>query len=583
MVRHAKNSYTSRMNCSIDSAESSSRNSVVPPGLFQATPTHRMKRLTSKTRASCIAFIQLRFVPRSLPAILAGLALMLSACSTPTVSAPPTHEGEPPDMDLTGNWLVTLTSPSGISVEDISLNFVQNGSQLTGTWQNPQVPETRMVSGRLSGLDLQFSFPYKEGDETRSVEVLAQVKGDEITGVADFKDQAGRTVATFQLASQRAEIPVAAAPTATTEHQVRSEPLSPEEARDLLQAELDRLRQEDDFPGAVASVVTSGEPAVTVATGLADKEYDVHMTTDARMPTGSVGKTFVAALVLKLTDDGVLELDAPISQWLDDRPWFSRLPNAKDITIRMLLNHSSGIPDYVGDPRFIEDVRSQATSANPDLNSAYTPEELIGYVLDQPPLFPAGHGYAYSDTGYILLGLVIEKATGVSYYALLQDQFLTPLNLANTVPADRRDLAGIVPGYLPADNQLGLPTKAVEDGELVFNPTSEWTGGGLISNAADLARWASLLYQGEAMRAPYLEEMLNSVSEGNAQYGLGVSISKTALGVSYGHAGEFPGYRTDIAYFPEYDLAIAIQVNTEAGVDPGRYIIDLAKSLVFQS
>ncbi len=141
---------------------------------------------------------------------------------------------------------------------------------------------------------------------------------------------------------------------------------------------------------------------------------------------------------------------------------------------------------------------------------------------------------------------------------------------------------GVVPGYLPEDNALGLPTKTVQKNELVFDPSSEWTGGGVISSVADLARWASLLYQGEAMVHPYLEAMVSSRSEENSNYGLGVSISKTRMGVSYGHTGQFPGYRTSIAYFPEQNLAIAVQVNTEVVADTGRYITRLVEALVFE-
>lgn len=522
---------------------------------------------------------------RQLAAILVLFVLVTvaSSCTVERDSSMETPNSPEPSKDVAGIWQVTLSSTSGgRMVPGIILILDQDNNLIEGTWRNPRAPAVRAVEGRVVGRQVSFSFSFKEQGEDRLVEVTAAAEDDDLKGIADFKNSEGRVLASFQLIGYHVGDYLTGELHQRAERKKRATPVTPQQAETLLQTELNRLQKEEGFPGAVAAVVIGDQSAIVVATGFADREAKIAMPADALMPAGSVGKTFVAALVLDLVADGLMHLDDPISVWLRNETWFERLPNSSDITVRMLLNHSSGLPDHVDDRDFVTDVRAHSQTSDHDHSFIFSPSKLIGYVLDEAPFFPAGHGYHYSDTGYILLGLIIEKAAGESYYQLLRSRFLEPLELPNTHPANRRDISGVVPGYLPEDNALGLPTKTVLNNELVFDPSSEWTGGGVISNVADLARWASLLYQGEAMVHPYLEEMLSSSSEDNSNYGLGVSISETRMGVAYGHAGQFPGYRTSIAYYPEQQLAIAVQVNTDVGADTGRYITRLVEALVFQ-
>jgi D-alanyl-D-alanine carboxypeptidase len=271
--------------------------------------------------------------------------------------------------------------------------------------------------------------------------------------------------------------------------------------------------------------------------------------------------------------DGTLDLDAKISRWLGDEPWFDRLPNGDTITLRHLLNHSSGLIDHVFNPDSgFQAYAKEVMSSGGELD--FDPHDLVRFVLDRPPLFPAGEGYRYTDTGYILVGLIIEKATDSTYYEQLQKRLLQPLRLQRTVPQNTRRVPGIVQGYGYASSQLfGLPVRVVEDGAFVFDPSLEWTGGGLVSNPLDLVHWAKLLYEGEAMEGDYLERLLKSVSpsgEGKDDagrplgYGLGVAIMQTPYGTAYGHGGFFPGYNSQVAYFPDYGVAVAMQINTDA-------------------
>jgi D-alanyl-D-alanine carboxypeptidase len=320
-------------------------------------------------------------------------------------------------------------------------------------------------------------------------------------------------------------------------------------------------------------------PIAVAAAGFADVERRIPISPDAKFLSGSIGKSFVAALVLDLTNDGYLSLDDRIEKWLGAAPWFDRLPNAHDITVRMLLNHSSGIPDHLFTTRFLRAILQKRYFGDP--LSPFTPAQLIALVLGQEPLFPAGTGFHYTDTGYILLGLIIESATGRSYYDLLRERVLGPLRLGLTVPADRLEIPGLVSGY---HRWLSpLPSKVTDEkGILLLDPRSEWTGGGLATNPADLVSWAQQLYEGRAFKWHYLELLKESPNPVRGRpfvtaYGLGLFIYTTPLGEAYGHSGWFPGYSGSMLYFPASRLAVSFQTNTDRAGNSIDYLIELAK------
>ena len=334
------------------------------------------------------------------------------------------------------------------------------------------------------------------------------------------------------------------------------------------QSALDAFQEQYGFPGATAAYVLQDGTVGSAATGVADIEAGTLMTVQSRMLSASIGKTFVGATAVALASEGILDLDIPVSRWLGDLQWFTRLPNHDTITLRHLLTHSSGLPDHVHLDSFAIDVsRNWRENDNP-----FPPESLISFILDLPPLFEAGEGWAYTDTGYILIGLVIEKATGRSYYDEIKERFLIPLGLTLTTPADRRFLPGLAAGYMAADNTFGFPRKTTTaDGAMVWHPGLEWTGGGLVSNSRDLALWGSALFGGNAMSGSYLDELLNSVpispDTPDIQYGAGVGIYRTdPFGPVYGHGGWAPGYSSSLRYYPDHGIAIAFQINTDIGI-----------------
>jgi len=204
----------------------------------------------------------------------------------------------------------------------------------------------------------------------------------------------------------------------------------------------------------------------------------------------------------------------------------------------------------------------------------WRPEELIFYVLDEEASFPAGDGWEYSDTNFILLGMIMEEITDRPCYELIQERFLGPLGLENTVPSDSRDIPGLIQGYAgPANPFGGTDEVLLPDGRFVINPQFEWAGGGFASTPTDLARWARALYTGQAFDPSLLPLMLDGVPArlgSESRYGLGVILTDTPAGPAQGHSGFFPGYLTEMAYFPELDVAVALQVNTSVGRALGR-------------
>jgi D-alanyl-D-alanine carboxypeptidase len=334
-----------------------------------------------------------------------------------------------------------------------------------------------------------------------------------------------------------------------------------------LQAKLDEWHKAGSFPGATFGVVLANGESFGLAVGFSDRETKTAMMPTDRMLAGSVGKTFAAATALQLIKEGKISLDDKVEKYLGREPWFSRLPNAKDITVRQLMNHTSGLVRYEFKEQFTKDL-----TANPE--KVWKPAELVAYLLDEKPPFEAGKGWDYSDTNYIVLGMIIEKVTGRKFYDEANRRLLKPLKLTNTIPQDGPRLKGVVQGYAGPSNPFGGKDAMIEDGKFVVNPQFEWTGGGYASTAQDLARWAKMIYEGKAFSPDLLPQVLDGFSAPmlgrETKYGLGVIIRKTPAGTSYGHSGFFPGYMTDIMYFPERKVAVAVQVNTSVGRSLGK-------------
>ncbi|MCK6447429.1 MAG: beta-lactamase family protein [Planctomycetes bacterium] len=339
----------------------------------------------------------------------------------------------------------------------------------------------------------------------------------------------------------------------------RAAAASEDARRATLQAKFDELVRAANFPGANVAFAWSDGRELALSSGSADRETQRALTPRDRMFTGSAGKTFFAALALELVAAEKLELDAPISRWLGTEPWIARLPNAKSITVRMLMNHTSGLVRYELDERFTADL-----AANPD--RVWSIEERLKYLFDTTAPFEAGKGWDYSDTNYIVLGALLEKLCERSLYDEVRARFLEPLALADTEPATRRDLTRCAQGYAGAHDPLRIPDRVFADGRYAVNPQFEWTGGGFVTTARDLARWSRALYGGDVLDANSLARMQTAVDAPglgrNVKYGLGVIVRETPHGRTLGHSGFFPGYVTEMGWLVDAKLAFALQVNS---------------------
>jgi D-alanyl-D-alanine carboxypeptidase len=299
---------------------------------------------------------------------------------------------------------------------------------------------------------------------------------------------------------------------------------------------------------------------MVVAVGLADRDLRLPMTEQALLHAGSVGKTFFAALVLQLVGEGRFELDDRVSRYLGTESWYAAIPNAETITVRMLLNHTSGIPEYGSD--FM-------ASLIRDPGRVRAPLDAVKSVAGAKPAFPAGTAFKYSDVNYQLLQLLAERVTGRPAAMEIQRLVLEPHRLADVVPADRKAIQGLVPGYAGASSFMGFDA-VMKDGHLILDPAFEGGGGGFVTNAGDLARWMPLFTEGKAFPAHLLPDVLRGVPAGqldvgkDAQSGLGVEIVQTPLGLAYGHGGFFPGYLSLVLWYPDVGIALAIQVNSSA-------------------
>jgi len=316
---------------------------------------------------------------------------------------------------------------------------------------------------------------------------------------------------------------------------------------------------------------------LALATGLSDTALHRTMRPTDRMLAGSVGKMFFAALALQLVGEGRLDLDAPIARWLGDSPWFDSLPNARSITIRQLMQHTSGLVRYEFNPRFVADLRA-------DPYRRYTPVDELRYLFGTDAAFAAGTGWDYSDTNYIVLAMVLERILGGTAYEAIQRRIIEPLGLGGTIPSDRPDLSGLAQGYAGPQNPFGDFDAVLVDGRFVLNPQFEWAGGGYASTAADLARLAGAWYEGRLFDSTLVAQAVDGVPAPmlgpTARYGLGVIVRETPLGVTWGHSGYFPGYLTEVRYYPRQRVAIALQLNQNAPRrGPGGIVQALAVAL----
>ena len=297
--------------------------------------------------------------------------------------------------------------------------------------------------------------------------------------------------------------------------------------------------------GFSVSILQDGRPLLDKSYGKASVELDVPTPTGAVYEIASDAKPFTAAAILRLAGRGKLTLEDPVSRHLPDA-----LPAGVGdrITLRQLLSHTSGIPDFSNNPAF----EALSTQRVP-------PEAVLALVRDDALLFEPGAAQAYSNTGYLLLAMVVGKVAGVPWGEFIEREFFAPLGMADSRDSIDREIV----------EDLAVPYELV-DGTLVRAPyhAHELVHGnaGLRSSARDMATWANALHTGKVLPpALYREMHAPQVLPGGTAlpYALGMVVSGQILGhASLFHGGTFPGYMSHSAYLPAHRLAIAVLTNT---------------------
>ncbi|MEU0571910.1 serine hydrolase domain-containing protein [Nonomuraea sp. NPDC005983] len=307
---------------------------------------------------------------------------------------------------------------------------------------------------------------------------------------------------------------------------------------DVAQRALNDLVTGGEFPGALAAVRERDGRSRDYTAGVGDLASRAKVPVNGKVRIASITKTFTAAVVLRLAGEGKVELDAPVEKYLPNVVRGSG-NDGRLITVRQLLQHTSGMPEH---------GKAIAGTFFESQHRYFEPRELVDLALTQKPLFAAGKGWSYSNTGYVLLGLMVQKVTGRPIGVEITDRIITPLGLRDTYwpSAGEQKIRGAHPSAYKS--KTGKP-----GGELVdvseMDPSRGWAAGQLVSTPRDLNRFLSALLGGKLLKPAMLEQMKRTVSVPGAPqgWGYGLGLTKTPLscgGLAWGHTGDVGGYST---------------------------------------
>ncbi|MEU9609024.1 serine hydrolase domain-containing protein [Streptomyces sp. NPDC048057] len=301
-------------------------------------------------------------------------------------------------------------------------------------------------------------------------------------------------------------------------------------------------------PGALARV-TTGEGRWSGGAGVADLDTGRPRLAGDRFRVGSLTKTFTATVLLQLDAEGVLSIDDSVERWLPGVVR-GRGHDGRKVSLRQLLNHTSGIFNYNRDAGFLAEFTGEAFLKN--RYKGATPEQLVRIGLAHPPEFPPGTGWSYSDTNYVLAGMVIERATGRSYASQVERRVIRPLELRSTsVPGTSPAIPG--PHSRHYSKLYSEDSGAAIHDVTEFDPSVAGAAGQIISTAGDLNRFYAALLAGDLLPARQMKAMLTGVpiKDGGhgrtapgavATYGLGLRSDTLPCGVTvWGHGGQVPG------------------------------------------
>jgi len=317
--------------------------------------------------------------------------------------------------------------------------------------------------------------------------------------------------------------------------------LPPQDKLDALDKQVQEFLVAQNIPGGLVALASKGEILHIKPYGLANVELSAPVTEKTVFEIGSISKQFVAAAALLMAEEGKLDLDDPIHKYLAYLPseWMG-------VTIKQLLNHTSGIPDY-------EEIRSYDA-----YRYRMTPEEVIKIAQSRPVDFEPGQGWYYSNTGYYLASMVLERIDGLPLGKILDTRIFGPLGMNQTRLADPE---AIIP-HRAAGYWVNKVNTLINR-----NPTetsSTLGAGGLLSNAGDLAKWDAALYGTDFLSAASKATMWTPAILPNGEntgYALGWAVTPYKERASQHHSGQVAGFTAFFDRFPDQELAVIIFLN----------------------
>lgn len=352
-------------------------------------------------------------------------------------------------------------------------------------------------------------------------------------------------------------------------------------------ARLARLAQQAADTGSLGVIVRvdSGDGApVEIAQQAAWTEADHRIAADDRFRVGSNTKTVTATLVLQQVAEKRISLDDTVEKWLP-----GLVEGGQNITVRMLLNHTSGLGDFLLTPEFLLSLTGQE-------ERTWTPEELLAVTPEQDPPTEPGETYSYSNANYEALGLILEKATGTGLAELIEKRITGPLGMEDSFLAtsadwntdgtavettgthhvtgyepDSKRLRAILSGTVDLPEGVGFtgPERSEDTVDTsAIDPSWSWAAGGMVSTAQDWQRFLTALISGELLPEAQMRQMRTTVDapEEGGGYGLGLMRVDTSCGTVWGHTGGLPGYSSEIYTDPSGRRSVAVLTSTNFGI-----------------
>jgi D-alanyl-D-alanine carboxypeptidase len=310
-----------------------------------------------------------------------------------------------------------------------------------------------------------------------------------------------------------------------------------------LQVTLDSMRNVMNLKGISSSVTIPGQGTWFGVSGVSHQ--GVNISKNMYLGIASNTKTFMSVLVLKLREQNLLNLDDSIYHWIDNYQYID-----STITIRQLLNHTSGIYDVTTKPGYADSILS-----NP--NRIWTTQELLVRFLSSP-YFPKGQGFQYSNTNYLLLGLIVKAITNSDVSSKIRQLILNPLNLSNTFFAVEES----VPDTIAHPWANGVDINGTPRTSLL---SSAWSAGAMYSNSENMTRWYQLLFGNQVLNAGSMSQMLTFTPQSGLSYGLGVIRYVISGRVLFGHSGSIRGYTSSFLYDTTSKTSIIVMINQYPG------------------